>query len=74
MQLLSYYAKAIVGALYAGLMYLTTVLAPSATLGSISLLQWIGFFAIVLGTFGGVAVVTNGPKPDKQEGPTPPTP
>jgi hypothetical protein len=62
---LAYYAKAIVGALVTGLTYLLTVLTPAATLGDITLVQWIGFLVSTLGTFAGVAYVTNGPKPTK---------
>lgn len=60
---LAYYAKAIIGAVVAGLTYLLTVLTPAATFGDITLVQWIGFAVSVLGTFAGVAYVTNGPKP-----------
>lgn len=63
MELVNYYLKAIVGALVAGLTYLLTVLTPAATAGDITLVQWIGFAVAVLGTFTGVAVTTNGPKP-----------
>jgi hypothetical protein len=62
-QTLNHYLKAIVGGIVAGLTYLMTVLGPAATVGDITLLQWIGFAVSVLGTFGGVAAVTNGPKP-----------
>lgn len=70
MQHFSYFAKAYAGALYAGLVYLMSVLAPAATLGSISLLVWIGFAATILGTFIGVAAITNGPKPEKPKDPS----
>lgn len=60
---LYYYGKAYVGCFVAGLAYLMSVLAPSATLGSITLLQWIGFAVATLGTWAGVASFTNGPKP-----------
>ena len=67
MQLLSYYAKAIAAGVYGGLIYLMSVIAPSAShLGDITLLQWIGFAASVLGSSGIVAVITNGPKPLKE--------
>jgi hypothetical protein len=63
MELVNYYLKAIVGAVVAGLTYFMTVLAPTATLSDVTLVQWIGFAVSVLGTFAGVAAVTNGPKP-----------
>lgn len=63
METINYYLKAVVGALVAGLTYLLTVLTPAATVGEITLVQWIGFTVAVLGTFAGVAVTTNGPKP-----------
>lgn len=61
----AHYAKAIIGSLVAGLTYLLTVLTPAATVGDITLVQWIGFLVSTLGTFAGVAYVTNGPKPTK---------
>lgn len=63
----SYYAKAYVGAIVAGLTYFMTVLAPEATFASITMVQWIGFAVAVLGTWGGVAVTTNGLKPPAKQ-------
>ena len=60
---LSHYAKAIMSALLAGLLYFLTVLSPAATFGQITLFQWIGFFVAVLGSGLGVAAIPNGPKP-----------
>jgi hypothetical protein len=60
-----HYAKAVVAAILSGLTYLVTVLAPAATVGDITLLQWIGFWISFLGTFAGTAAVTNGAKPQK---------
>jgi hypothetical protein len=61
-----HYAKAVVGALIAGLTYFLTVLAPAATLGDITLMQWIGFWVVTLSTLIGVAAVPNGAKPVKK--------
>lgn len=61
-----HYAKALIGGILAGLTYLLTVLAPAATAGDITLVQWIGFWVSVLSTFTGVAVVSNGAKPAKK--------
>lgn len=60
-----YYGKAIGGALISGLLYLLTVLTPAATVGDITLVQWIGFWVSVLGTGLGVGVITNGAKPTR---------
>jgi len=60
-----HYAKAIIGAIIAGLLYLLTVLTPAATAGDITLVQWIGFWVTTLGTLIGVAAVPNGAKPTK---------
>jgi hypothetical protein len=61
--MLSYYAKAIIGAVVSGLAYLMSVIAPASHIQDITLLQWLGFAVAILGTFGSVAVVTNGVKP-----------
>ena len=61
-----HYAKALIGAVIAGLTYFLTVLAPSATVGDITLVQWIGFWVITLGTLIGVAATPNGAKPAKK--------
>ncbi|UOK18361.1 membrane protein [Arthrobacter phage BruhMoment] len=63
--LVKYYGKAVIAALIAGLTYLLTVLAPTATAGDITLVQWLGFLVSTLGTFIGTAAVTNGAKPVK---------
>lgn len=60
-----HYGKAFIGGIIAGLLYFLTVLAPAATVGDITMLQWIGFTVTVLGTWTGVAVTTNGAKPVK---------
>lgn len=62
---IKHYAKALIGAIIAGLTYFLTVLSPAATVGDITMVQWIGFFVITLGTLIGVAAVPNGAKPSK---------
>ena len=61
----AYFAKAYGGAIYAGLIYLMSVIAPAAHPSDVTFVQWIGFAATILGTWLGVAVITNGPKPTK---------
>lgn len=63
---IKHYAKALFGAIIAGLTYFLSVLSPAATAGDITLVQWIGFFVITLGTLIGVAAVPNGAKPTRQ--------
>ena len=60
-----YYGKALGGAVISGLLYFLTVLTPAATLGDITLLQWIGFWVTVLGTGLGVGTISNGAKPTR---------
>lgn len=64
--LIKHYAKAFIAGVISGLTYLLTVLAPTATAGDITLVQWIGFLVSTLGTFIGTAAITNGAKPVKQ--------
>lgn len=62
---LKHYAKSLTAGIISGLTYFLSVLTPAATLGDITLVQWIGFIVSVLGPTIGVAAVPNGAKPSK---------
>lgn len=60
-----HYAKALIAAVIAGMTYFLTVLSPAAQFGDITMMQWLGFWVITLGSLIGVAVTPNGAKPGK---------
>lgn len=62
-QYAKYAAKALLSALAVVLTFLTTILSGNQTLADVTFVQWLICAVLVLGSFGFVYKVGNGPKP-----------
>ena len=63
MQYIQYAAKAVATALVIVLTFLTTVLTGDQSLADVTFVQWLVCALLVLGGFGFVYRIPNGPKP-----------
>lgn len=60
---IKYAAKALLSVLAVVIAFLTTILSGNQTLADVTFVQWLICAGLVLGTFGFVYAVPNGPRP-----------